>query len=124
ATKLAPAMELSKAETEAILKLLPFIKTATDDQQPFVVRERSLPPPRTGKTINISFPGPATSAAPSANISGPLEVIRFAPEGESSLAPHLTVTFSQPMISLSSQEEAATSVPVKLSPQPAGKWRW
>jgi len=28
------------------------------------------------------------------------------------------------MVSLSSQEEAAANVPVELSPQPPGKWRW
>ena len=28
------------------------------------------------------------------------------------------------MIAVSSQEEAAKYVPVKLSPEPTGKWRW
>src|SRR6185369_16321197 len=39
-------------------------------------------------------------------------------------APQLTITFSRPMVALTSQEEAAANVPVQLSPQPPGKWRW
>ncbi|MGH9832733.1 MAG: alpha-2-macroglobulin family protein [Blastocatellia bacterium] len=37
----------------------------------------------------------------------------------------MSVTFSQPMVAVTSNQDlAATQVPVKLSPQPAGKWRW
>ncbi|HRH46651.1 MAG TPA: MG2 domain-containing protein, partial [Pyrinomonadaceae bacterium] len=53
-----------------------------------------------------------------------LEVIRYSPEGEVPLAPDLNVTFSQPMVSVTSQEEAAKVQPVQLSPQTEGKWRW
>ncbi|MGB8510732.1 MAG: Ig-like domain-containing protein, partial [Pyrinomonadaceae bacterium] len=53
-----------------------------------------------------------------------LEVTRFTPEGEVELAPALSITFSQPMVAVSSQEEAAAQVPVTLTPQPAGRWRW
>jgi len=38
---------------------------------------------------------------------------RHAPEGEVPLAPNLSVTFSQPMVAVSSQEEAAESVRVE-----------
>ena len=41
--------------------------------------------------------------------SAPLEVTRFAPEGEVALAPNLTITFSQPMVAVSSQDEAAAN---------------
>ena len=36
----------------------------------------------------------------------------------------LSVTFSQPMVAVTSQDDAATTVPVKLSPTPKGRWRW
>jgi len=52
---------------------------------------------------------------------GPLEVVRQSPEGDVPIAPNLSVTFSQPMLAVSSQEEAAENVPVKLSPQTAGQ---
>ncbi len=40
------------------------------------------------------------------------------------LAPDLNVTFSQPMVAVSSQEEAAKYAPVELTPQVEGQWRW
>jgi len=36
----------------------------------------------------------------------------------------MSVTFNQPMIAVTSQEEASKTVPVTLDPQPPGKWRW
>ncbi|MCM3869438.1 MAG: Ig-like domain-containing protein, partial [Pyrinomonadaceae bacterium] len=117
------ASELSQNETESILKRLPPMQVDATDAQEFALRERSLPPPRTGQTINVSFPQPTTDSAPETTAPGPLEVLRYAPEGDVPLAPQLSVTFSQPMITMSSQEEAA-NVPVKLAPQPPGKWRW
>src|SRR6185369_16807393 len=65
------------------------------------------------------------NVAPRGNTaSDPLDVLRYSPEGDVPLAPQLSITFSRPMVSLSSQEEAAANVPVELSPQPPGKWRW
>ena len=41
------------------------------------------------------------------------------------LAPFLSITFDQPMVPLTSHAElAAKEVPVKLTPQPEGEWRW
>lgn len=51
-------------------------------------------------------------------------MLRFSPEGEVGLAPDLSVTFSQPMVAVTSQEEAATVVPVELAPSVEGRWRW
>src|SRR5687767_4844331 len=49
----APAQTLSVAETNRILKALPpIVEDAVD--QPFRIRERTMPPPRTGNTINVS----------------------------------------------------------------------
>lgn len=56
--------------------------------------------------------------------AGPLEVLRYSPEGAVPMAPELSITFSQPMVELTSQDEATINVPVKLNPQPPGKWRW
>ena len=53
-----------------------------------------------------------------------LQVVRYSPEGEIPLAPDLSVTFSQPMVAVTSQEEAAKYAPVELSPQVEGRWRW
>ena len=123
ATKLTTASELSQSETENIQRRLPPMKVDPSDAQEFALREGSLPPPRTGNTAETSFPASA-SAAIEPVTSGPLEVLRYSPEGGVPAAPELSITFSQPMIALTSQEEAATNVPVKLNPQPPGKWRW
>jgi hypothetical protein len=54
-----------------------------------------------------------------------LTVLRFSPEGEIPLAPFLNVTFNQPMVPLATIEElAAKDVPVKLTPDLPGIWRW
>jgi uncharacterized protein YfaS (alpha-2-macroglobulin family) len=51
--------------------------------------------------------------------------VRIVPAGETPLAPHLTITFNQPMVPLTTI--AGTEVrepPVRLSPQPPGRWTW
>src|SRR5262245_29432549 len=122
--KVAAAEPLDPAAIDNLLKRLPPIKAEADDEQDFAFRDRSLPPPRTGQTISGTFP-PAGSATAPETAKGPLEVVRFAPEGEVPLAPHLSITFSQPMVAVTSNDDlSAGQVPVKLTPQPAGKWRW
>src|SRR5215471_14916315 len=119
------AAALAESESQSLLQRLKPIKTDPTDEQEFAFRDRSLPPPLTGRTINDTFPSSERSAGPGETPIGPLEVVRYAPEGDVPLAPHLTVTFSQPMVAVTSVEDlAARSVPVKLSPQPPGKWRW
>ena len=122
--KVAVASVLSASETERILNRLPAITAEPADEAAFALRERSLPPPRTGRTIEQAFPPPLTIAAPEEKNVGPLEVLRFSPEGDVPIAPNLSVTFSQPMVAVSSQEEAAQNVPVQITPEPKGRWRW
>jgi alpha-2-macroglobulin len=121
-----PATEpLSDEATQNLLKRLPPIKVEGDDEKDFSLRDRSLPPPRTGQTISEAFPPTSGGGRPEQAPSGPLEVLRVSPEGEVPIAPHLSVTFSQPMVAVTSNEDlSAAQVPVKLSPQPPGKWRW
>ena len=123
-TKVAPTTLLSNAETEAVLKRLPSIKSETRDEIDFASRGRSLAPPRTGITVMQPFPGANEITAPDSTAAATLEVIRYSPEGDVPIAPNLSVTFSQPMVAITSQAEVAEHVPVKLSPEPPGKWRW
>jgi uncharacterized protein YfaS (alpha-2-macroglobulin family) len=121
----AVAAPLSEAETGRLLARLPPVRHETGDVQDFKLRESSLPPPRAGQTIQAAFAQSSPGGPPvSLKTDAPLEVLRFAPEGEVTLAPALSLTFSQPMVTVSSQTEAAANVPVKLAPQPAGRWRW
>jgi uncharacterized protein YfaS (alpha-2-macroglobulin family) len=115
---------LSENETSNLLKRIPAIKENSDDKTDFAKRLGTLPPPKTGKMIPIKFPSNEDRGTPKINVGNTLEVVRFSPEGEISLAPDLSVTFSQPMVAVTSQEQAAQITPVQLSPQTEGKWRW
>ena len=125
-TKLAPATKISDADAEALLQRARPIQSDPSDQQTFALRPRSQPVPRTGQTIKGAFPPPASSLLPAASndAGNDLAVLRWMPEGKVPLAPELSVTFSQPMIAVTSQDDAAAIEPVKLSPTPKGTWRW
>jgi hypothetical protein len=98
---------------------------AADPTSAFVLRPGSQPPPKPGSTIATSFPAPPSDSAPPAGSdSGELRVLRYAPQGVVPIAPSLSITFSEPMIALGSQDDAARVQPVKLTPQPKGAWRW
>jgi uncharacterized protein YfaS (alpha-2-macroglobulin family) len=124
----AASQPLTAAEAQQLLGRLPALPAAEGDQQAFALRPGSLPAPRPGQTIALPFPPPTPASPPPGGIEGgggPLEVLRFQPEGDVPLAPYLSVTFNQPMVALTSLSDlAANAVPVKLSPVPAGKWRW
>jgi alpha-2-macroglobulin len=121
----AAAVRLDNDETQKILGRLQPIKSDASDEQDFAIRDRSLPPPRTGRTISGEFPPRESTIAPGTTAAGPLEVSRYSPEGDVPLAPSLSVTFSQPMIEVTShQDSLAGGVPVKLTPEPPGHWRW
>ncbi len=120
-----PAQPLAAADMLAVLGRLPPLEAAAGDQQAFALRPASLPAPRPGKTIELPFPPPTAPAAPAESAAGPLEVLRYQPDGDVPLAPYLSVTFNQPMVALTGLADLAEgAAPVKLSPQPAGKWRW
>jgi uncharacterized protein YfaS (alpha-2-macroglobulin family) len=121
---LSPADPISQSDAAGILGRLPAIKSDPDDQTEFAKRIGSLPPPKTGKQIPVKFPSGDGRGTPKVNPGSTLEVLRFSPEGEVSLAPDLSLTFSQPMVAVTSQEEAAKYAPVELSPQVEGRWRW
>ena len=64
------AQPLDKNATDALLNRLAPLKAEPNDEQDFALRERSLPPPRAGQTVNEAFP-PAGSAACSSGRSCP-----------------------------------------------------
>ncbi len=120
-----PAARLADAESSRVLDRLPPL-AAEPRVDPFALREPSLPPPRAGHSERATFPPPHGDAArPDVQAAGPLAVLRRMPEGDVPLAPHLSVTFSQPMLTLDSHAALSLGdVPVRLEPQPRGEWRW
>jgi uncharacterized protein YfaS (alpha-2-macroglobulin family) len=122
---LAAAVSLDEAATLRLLARLAPLEARAEEQLPFALREKSLPPPRTGKTVSGTFPPESDRPTPEAVAGGPLEVLRRMPEGDVPVAPNLAATFSQPMVAVTSQAElGAEARPLRLTPEPPGQWRW
>ena len=121
----APSEPLGAEAVQPILDRLPPLAAEPTDQQAFRLPTELLPPPRPGATITETFPATGTAPADVEVVAGPLEVLRFAPEGEIPIAPFLSVTFNQPMVPLTTLAElSAADVPVKITPELTGTWQW
>ncbi|MDT8307605.1 MAG: hypothetical protein RRC07_16855, partial [Anaerolineae bacterium] len=115
---LAAGTPLSPDEVAPIIARLPTLEAEPGDVQEFNLPPTSLPAPRPGETIEEPFPPPVTLTPPpvevDAEAGGPLEVLRFAPEGEVELAPFVSVTFNQPMVPLDTVDAVAQQVPATI----------
>lgn len=124
----APSTMVAAADAARILARLPALAPAATAADSFAFPARTLPAPRTGRVVLAAFPPPDTAPPPrpaTAREPAPLTVVRGAPRGEVAVGAEVTVTFSQPMVPLSSVGNVeARAVPVRLSPQPKGRWRW
>lgn len=115
---------LSEAEVKALLDRLPPMDQDAAPKETFSLPVETLPAPRPGRTVDQPFPPPQVEGAPKPE-TGPLTVLRFSPQGDVPLAPKLSVTFSGPMVELTSHGDLeAKEIPVSLTPQPEGRWRW
>ncbi len=121
---LAPAKQLGEADVAALLARAKPLEAAAGDAKVFALRPASQPPPRTGATIAGSFPPDPQALLPPASSAPKLTVVRWMPEGQVPIAAQLSITFNQPMVAVTSQEDAAAVQPVRLTPTPKGKWRW
>lgn len=125
AVPVATGEPLSEAEVEAILARLPATTEEPGDQVGFRLAQEPIPPPRTGDIVKDPFPPLSGGAPPEALPAGPLEVLRYSPEGEIPLAPFVSVTFNQPMVPLGMLNDlAAEAVPITIEPSLPGTWRW
>lgn len=123
--KVAPASALGAEDAKKLAARLPALKADPDDEKDFAMRAKSIPAPRPGSTVTESFPPPPVPPPTNPEASGPLKVERHAPEGPVPLAPHLTVTFTAPMVPVATVSDLAKEhPPVRLVPEPPGKWRW
>ena len=127
-TKVVDTTPLSEARVEEILARLGDAPVAPKTED-FALRTDSLAPPRKGQRLQDSFK-PASTTAPTVEPAA-LLVTRAAPQGDVPLAPKLSITFSQPMVALTSHSEASKltasrskTLPVTLTPEPPGTWRW
>ncbi|MEZ4225551.1 MAG: alpha-2-macroglobulin family protein [Polyangiaceae bacterium] len=121
-SRLVEGKPLNAADRARVEKRLPALKGAA--KKSFALRDKSLPAPRPGKTVNTAFPPKATAPAAAAP-GGELTVLRHAPEGDVSLAKNVSITFSEAMIPVTSHDElAALPSPASIEPTPPGKFRW
>jgi uncharacterized protein YfaS (alpha-2-macroglobulin family) len=115
---------LAPADVAAIFDRLPPLAEQDHDTQAFNRPPESLPPPSVGDTISQAFPSSDDLDIP-AIPDGPLEVVRFQPEGPVAIAPAITITFNQPMVPIATLGQlAAADVPATITPDIAGQWEW
>jgi len=115
---------LTEEEIEEILSRLPDLPQAENLQSDFNTPPEILPPPRPGETIEQPFPLDAEQE-PAEIAEGPLEVLRYSPEGIIAMAPFISVTFNQPMVALGTLAQLSQEdIPVQIVPAIEGTWRW
>ena len=115
---------LSDGEIRAVIDRLPPWDGDDTGAADFNRPIDSLPPPRTGKTVDQPFPAGPDIAAPVVD-PGPLEVLRVQPEGEVGIAPFVSITFNQPMVPLATVSQLDDfDVPVEITPPLPGRWQW
>ena len=116
---------LTDEEIAEIFERLPVLPASLSDQTEFKFPVELLPPPRPGITIKEQFPFFDAVPTPEVASAEPLQVLRFAPEGEIPLAPFISVTFNQAMVPLGTLADlSAQAVPVQIDPPLPGTWRW
>ena len=122
------ATPLADAQLRPLLARLAPAAEGGGDAVEYRLPERSRPPPPPGRAVALPFPPPADDpppAAPAPGAGGPLAVLRAYPRGDVALAPHVGVTFNQPLVALGSpREPAPEDNPVTLAPAVPGRWRW
>ncbi len=115
---------LSDEEIRAVIDRLPPWDGDDAGAADFNRPADSLPPPRTGEIVDEPFPAGPDIAAPVVG-PGPLEVLRVQPEGEVGIAPFVSITFNQPMVTLATIGQLdALDVPVEVTPSLPGRWQW
>ncbi|MBD3336661.1 MAG: hypothetical protein GF355_14205 [Candidatus Eisenbacteria bacterium] len=115
---------LTAEEARRILDRLPPLPAHDALDSGIVLPEPSLPAPRTGATVRGQFPPDSNVPRPPTPQSGPLEILRLSPAGDVNLASHLAITFSHPMVAVTSLDDVSGITPAKIDPQPKGEWRW
>ena len=127
----ADGQPLGGDQVAAILGRLPAWTGQGHLAQPFRWPVQTTPAPKAGKTVDITFPGPAKPGGasgpgkPKESPVGPLKVLRVQPQGAVSIAPFVSITFDQPMVPLATVGQLSTvKVPVTMSPKLPGSWQW
>lgn len=115
---------LDAEEIRAVTDRLPPWDDDESDTTDFNRPAETLPPPRTGETIDRPFPAGPDIDAPDID-PGPLAVLRVQPEGDVGIAPFVSITFNQPMVPLATISQLDDlDVPATITPSLPGRWQW
>ncbi len=124
AVKVVEGELLDDDAVTAIFDRLPEWVRPNTDRLDFNRPAETLRPPLVGETIDVPFPVGTDDPVPDVP-SGPLEVLRFQPEGSVDVAPFISITFNQPMVPLATVAQLDTlSIPVTVTPDLPGRWQW
>ncbi|MEM7096345.1 MAG: alpha-2-macroglobulin family protein [Actinomycetota bacterium] len=116
---------LGDENTARLLDRLPDLDEQVTDRTDFNRPPETRPRPRPGDTVDQVFPPPPEPPPTEITDAGPLEVLRFQPEGDVDVAPFISVTFNQPMIALGTLDAVETAdVPISITPEMPGRWIW
>jgi alpha-2-macroglobulin len=112
---------LTQSEIDRVLSILRPLDSAPRSTEGLVWPARGPePPPLAGATQGGTLPPPPLASAPT-----PFAVSHHAPEGPVRVAAVLSIGFSRPAAPLASVEALRDlAIPVRLTPQPPGRWRW
>lgn len=120
---------LSRSETQTLLDRLPVLDPLRKTDPSFVVPVTTRRPPKGGEVVKTVL-APTVSVqptppAPEPVDTSPVEIVRYQPEAYMGDAPVVSVTFSQPMVSVTSvQTLTQAESPVKITPEVPGNWQW
>ncbi len=82
-------------------------------------------PVSVSERVELPFPPPIKADRPEPKPPGPLTILRSQPTGNGAYVDAVSVTFNQPMVPLASVDDLRKHpVPLKVEPQPPGKFRW
>ena len=117
---------VEESRARELLALVPVL-----DIEPRVEDELHLPlerlhPPQTGGEVALTFPPSRQSSIPVPETDDqPLKILRYSPSEDVGVAPNISITFSKPMVPLTSHTTlAAQNVPALVTPELSGEWYW
>ena len=120
---------LPDATVAQILGRLPAWSGNTALARDFQWPTATITPPAVTTTIKQHFPtsgdGQNPPTTPPPTPTGPLQVLRMQPEGSVSVAPFVSITFSQPMVVVGTVgQTTAAKIPATITPAVPGHWEW
>ncbi len=120
----ATVTRLSETEALVLLDRVPLLAGRPKTDALSLPTER-LNPPSSGGLEVLPFPPRDAVMEVPADPQMQLQVLRYSPSADAELIPNVSITFSKPMVPLTSHATLADQeLPVSLSPTPQGEWYW